>query len=122
MTALWTWIGVAAFTTMGLPAVVAATTSGTQEQVTTVSLAPPTDNSSSATVWTEKEWGTFGIAKLKTAPFPDDTRTTGYQTKNGIFPYEGHYDDPSVAIGIPKNFKPTANVDVIVHFHGWQNE
>lgn len=100
----------------------AGTTTATQETDTTVSVAAPTDNSSSATAWTTKEWGELGVAKLKSAPFPDDTRTTGYQSRNGNFPYAGHYDDPSVAIAIPKNYRRGHTADLIVHFHGWSNE
>ncbi|MEI7907267.1 MAG: hypothetical protein WCI84_07920, partial [Bacteroidota bacterium] len=32
-----------------------------------------------------------------------------------------HYTDSSVAIFIPKGFKPTANIDIVVYFHGWYN-
>jgi hypothetical protein len=101
---------------VSLQALVAAETTAPLE------VAAPTDNSSSATVWTQKDWGTLGIAKLQSAPYPDDSRTTGYRSKNGVFPYAGHYDDPTVAIAIPSHYQRRQRVDLVVHFHGWSNE
>ncbi|RMH25102.1 MAG: hypothetical protein D6691_10325 [Candidatus Hydrogenedentota bacterium] len=72
--------------------------------------------------WGEAEWGTLGVAHLRTAPFPDDSRTTGFVSKRGVFPFKGHYDDDRVAFVIPKGFRPSREVDLIVHFHGHYNQ
>jgi hypothetical protein len=76
----------------------------------------------SPTVYQKLAWGEMGVARLRNAPYPDDSRTTGYQTKNGTFAYDGHYDDPAVVFGIPEHYKKSDTVDLIVHFHGWTNE
>lgn len=76
----------------------------------------------SPTIYQKMPWGEMGVAGLRNAPFPDDSRTTGFQSKNGTFAYEGHYDDPTVVFGIPASYRKTDTVDLIVHFHGWTNE
>lgn len=80
------------------------------------------DHSSTPTQWLAKPWGEVGLLQLAAAPYPDDTRTTGFESKNGRFDYKDHYDDPTVVVAIPTGFKPAATVDVILHFHGWSNE
>ena len=74
--------------------------------------------------WAETPWGRLGVARLATAPFPDDTRTTGFVSKRGTFPFAGHYDDNRVAIAVPRQLvgRPVRRVDLIVHFHGHLNE
>ena len=38
-----------------------------------------------------------------------------------MFPAQTHYRDSSVAVFIPKEYKKTAVVDLVIHFHGWYN-
>jgi hypothetical protein len=38
-----------------------------------------------------------------------------------IYPASEHYSDDTVAMFIPKGFRPNAKVDFVVHFHGWGN-
>ncbi|MGC8841939.1 MAG: hypothetical protein ACP5QZ_10890 [Candidatus Sumerlaeaceae bacterium] len=88
--------------------------------------------------WAKTPWGRLGVAKLATAPFPDDSRTSGFVSKRGVFPYEGHYDDNRVAMAVPTQIleiasqtgarrgeagrEPLPQLDLIVHFHGHFNE
>lgn len=90
--------------------------------------------------WAETPWGRLGVVRLATAPFPDDSRTSGFVSKRGVFPYEGHYDDNRVAIAVPKQVlervssrkeivrsngesgSSLSQIDLIVHFHGHLNE
>ncbi|MCX7626377.1 MAG: hypothetical protein N2Z21_09230 [Candidatus Sumerlaeaceae bacterium] len=84
--------------------------------------------------WAVTPWGRLGVAELKTAPFPDDSRTSGFVTKRGVIPYEGHYDDSRVAFAVPEPLAratqssagvaklPLPEIDLIVHFHGHGNE
>lgn len=73
-------------------------------------------------VWTKKPWGEVYAAEFKHAPYPDDSRRTGYTNRRGDhFPAEGHYDDATVAIAIPAGYRATAHADIVVHFHGHGN-
>lgn len=67
-------------------------------------------------------WGTMLTTELATAPFPDDSRTTGFQGRKGFVPYEGHYDDGTVVFLLPSDFKPGKSVDLIFYFHGHSND
>lgn len=80
------------------------------------------EQGSTDTEMTKQPFGTMLTARLKTAPFPDDSRTTGYSTKGGVVPYEAHYDDNTVVFIIPAGFRPSSAVDFIVHFHGHKND
>ena len=40
---------------------------------------------------------------------------------NQFYPTAKHYNDSSVALFIPKGFRPTDAVDFVVHIHGWWN-
>jgi hypothetical protein len=72
--------------------------------------------------WTSYPWGELGVTHLAHAPYPDDSRANGFQTKDTTYGVENHYDDNAVAILVPNGFKPTKNVDIVVLFHGHVNE
>jgi hypothetical protein len=59
------------------------------------------------------------------APYPDDSRTTGFLRRNGqTIPYPGHYDDPTVAVVVPPlvlGIRAGQPLDAIIHFHGHLN-
>lgn len=40
---------------------------------------------------------------------------------NVLYPAAGHYDDSSVMIVVPPQFKATKKTDIICWFHGWRN-
>jgi hypothetical protein len=65
--------------------------------------------------------GRLIVTQFVTAPFPHSSRAEGHQYKDRFFPAEKHYRDSTVAIFIPKSFRATGPVDVVVHFHGWGN-
>jgi hypothetical protein len=67
------------------------------------------------------EYGEFLFTQLSSAPFPHPRRASGHTYGNQQFPAEKHYSDSSVAIFIPKGFRQTDAVDIIVHLHGWWN-
>ncbi|MGB2867903.1 MAG: hypothetical protein WBD36_05590 [Bacteroidota bacterium] len=67
------------------------------------------------------DYGTLILTRLASAPFPHSQRASGHSYGGKAFPYEFHYRDSSVAIFIPKDFKKTASVDLVIHFHGWYN-
>jgi hypothetical protein len=65
--------------------------------------------------------GELVLAQFVSAPFPHPARAAGHTYKTNFFPAEKHYQDSTVAIFIPKNFRPSPKIDLVVHFHGWRN-
>ncbi|HUA65317.1 MAG TPA: D-alanyl-D-alanine carboxypeptidase/D-alanyl-D-alanine-endopeptidase [Alphaproteobacteria bacterium] len=65
--------------------------------------------------------GNVLLVHLDTAPFPHPSRANGHWYHNQFFSPDVHYSDSSVAIFIPKNFRPSDKVDFLVHFHGWRH-
>ncbi len=69
----------------------------------------------------DTEYGKLIHVKMDNAPFPHDSRKNGYTYKEEFYSFDGHYDDNTVAILIPKNYSVSKKVDFVVHFHGWNN-
>ena len=65
------------------------------------------------------EFGRIVRLDLDAAPFPDAARQTGYSYDGEYYPRDGHYDDSSVVVFIPKRFEPSGKVDLVFFFHGW---
>ncbi len=65
--------------------------------------------------------GEMLVPQFSSAPFPHPERANGRLYNKQIFSAQGHYSDSSVAIFIPKGFKPTAKINIVVYFHGWNN-
>ena len=74
-----------------------------------------------SSVWKSSEYGDLALVPFKSAPFPHVSREHGFQYETMFYPREGHYDDSTVGVFIPKQFKPTKAVNFVVHFHGWNN-
>jgi beta-lactamase class A len=78
--------------------------------------------------YTNIDWNTFPSGEwarifLKNSPFPHPSRKDGYQYQDKFFPYDPHYSDSSAVVVIPKGFSENNNaVDLIIHFHGWNND
>jgi hypothetical protein len=66
-------------------------------------------------------YGRLILTPFKTAPFPHPSRAAGHRYQDKVFTAETHYRDSTVAIFVPKGFRETPQVDVVVHFHGWGN-
>jgi hypothetical protein len=67
------------------------------------------------------EYGELLITQLASAPFPHARRAAGHTYQNQFFPADKHYHDSSVAIFIPRGFRKTEAVDLVIHLHGWWN-
>jgi hypothetical protein len=67
------------------------------------------------------QFGTLIVTQFTTAPFPHPARANGYKYHDDFFSAPEHYSDSTVAMFIPKNFRPTDKVDFVVHFHGWRH-
>ncbi len=66
-------------------------------------------------------YGRLVVTQFVTAPYPHPSRAAGHKYKDKVFPADKHYSDSTVALFIPKGFRETPRVDVVVHFHGWGN-
>ena len=66
------------------------------------------------------ESGELILARIPSAPFPHPKRTGGHKYRQETFPGEANYQDNTVGIFIPRNFRPGEKVDFVVHFHGWR--
>lgn len=65
--------------------------------------------------------GRMIVGPFASAPFPHPARAAGHIYDGKLYSAAEHYADSTVAIFIPKGFRPGARVDVVVHFHGWRN-
>lgn len=55
------------------------------------------------------------------APYPHASRKEGWKYQDKVYPADVHYSDSTIGIFIPRTFKPSEQVDLVVHFHGWGN-
>jgi hypothetical protein len=67
------------------------------------------------------EYGELLITQFSTALFPHPRRAAGHVYQKQLYPADKHYSDSSVALFIPRGFRSTEAVDIVVHLHGWWN-
>ncbi len=65
--------------------------------------------------------GRLIVAAFTSAPFPHPSRAKGHTYQGKLYPAAEHYADNAVALFIPNGFRETGRVDLVVHFHGWNN-
>ena len=68
-----------------------------------------------------KDYGDLYILEIASAPFPHHERMEGHNYKNQHYSFLEHYNDSSVAVFIPNEFKQTSLINIVVYFHGWNN-
>lgn len=61
------------------------------------------------------------ITQFHSAPFPHPQRAQGHTYHQKLFSGGEHYSDSTVALFVPPGFRETGQVDLLVHFHGWNN-
>jgi len=66
-----------------------------------------------------KKYGTFLRLHLPNTAFPHSSRANGYSYSDKQYSAEKHYQDSTVLVFIPKNFKPSKKIDLVFYFHGW---
>jgi len=66
-------------------------------------------------------YGHLIVTQFVSAPFPHPARAAGHTYQEKLYPAPEHYADSTVAIFIPKGFRETGRVDLVIHFHGWNN-
>jgi hypothetical protein len=65
--------------------------------------------------------GKISYAYLPSSPFPHPNRANGHVYRDKAFPAAEHYSDSTVGFFIPKHFRPGKTTDLVIHFHGWNN-
>ncbi|OYV02520.1 MAG: hypothetical protein CFE26_22050, partial [Verrucomicrobiales bacterium VVV1] len=65
--------------------------------------------------------GRLILAPFASAPFPHPDRAAGHTYQNKLYPAKDHYSESTVALFIPRGFRESSSVDVVIHFHGWTN-
>jgi hypothetical protein len=68
-----------------------------------------------------KHLGDMFVPQFSSAPFPHPVRTNGHEYADKTYSAQEHYSDSSVAIFIPKGFKPSEKINFVIYFHGWNN-
>lgn len=66
-------------------------------------------------------YGQLIVTQMTNAPFPHPKRAEGHVYKGKMYSAAEHYSDSTVALFVPKDLRATARLDVVVHFHGWNN-
>lgn len=75
----------------------------------------------SAPAWEVSDAGSTAIFHMRNAPYPHASRADGFKSGERFFPRDPHYVDDSVALFIPKGYRPGERVDLLVYFHGHYN-
>ncbi len=86
-----------------------------------LTLADPGRTSQPAVRWERGEQGETAVVPMAAAPYPHESRKDGFRDGDKFFPREPHYVDHSVALFIPKGFRPGERTDLLVYFHGHYN-
>jgi hypothetical protein len=72
-------------------------------------------------LWKSSPDGDLALVPFKSAPFPHSSRDQGFKSDTTFYSRDLHYNDSTVGVFIPKQFKATRSVNFVVHFHGWNN-
>lgn len=65
--------------------------------------------------------GRLIMTSLASAPFPHPARAEGHTYQGRLYPAKEHYADSTVALFIPNGFRESERIDLVIHFHGWNN-
>ncbi len=65
--------------------------------------------------------GTMIVTTSAFTMFPHEKRAQGHTYEGKSYPADVHYSDRTVAIFVPKGFRPADATDLVFYFHGWRN-
>lgn len=77
--------------------------------------------SAAAITWEAGDLGQTAIVPMNSTPYPHASRADGFKNGGKVFPRDPHYVDNSVALFIPKGYRPGKRTDLLVYFHGHYN-
>ena len=78
----------------------------------------------SSTIISQSDFNHLGKVyrfELDNAPFPHQDRANGHTYDGKLYSAEEHYSDSTTLVYIPKYFNLKGRTDVVVYFHGWNN-
>jgi hypothetical protein len=67
------------------------------------------------------EYGWLYRFELSNAPFPAPARENGHIYNDTHYPKETHYNDSTVLVFVPDYLRMKDKLDIVVYFHGWNN-
>jgi hypothetical protein len=85
-----------------------------------ISIAPA-QAPASAPVWEQGPTGQTAVIPMRCAPYPHASRADGFKINDKTFPRDPNYTDSSVALFIPKTFRPGPTTNLLFYFHGHSN-
>jgi hypothetical protein len=65
--------------------------------------------------------GTMIVTTSDHTMFPHEKRANGHTYEGKPYPADVHYADRTVAIFVPKGFRPGEETNLVFYFHGWRN-
>lgn len=68
--------------------------------------------------WQKDERGWTAFVPMENAPFPHASRENGFTHGDRTFARDPHYTDSTVALFVPRTFKPDERTDLLIYFHG----
>jgi hypothetical protein len=66
--------------------------------------------------------GQTTLRPFASAPFPHPSRAAGHDYQGKHYSASASYSDSTVGIYVPSYYRPAETVDLVVHFHGWNND
>ena len=72
--------------------------------------------------WRRYPGGRQALVSLSTAPFPHESRAHGHIVDGVYYSRARHYNDSSAFLIVPRRFVDKGNVDLVVHFHGFNGD
>src|SRR6185295_30244 len=69
--------------------------------------------------WEKSDAGETAFVPMQSAPYPHPSRDKGLVYNKVTIPREPHYTDSTVALFIPRGYRRTPKVNLLVYLHGW---
>jgi hypothetical protein len=66
-------------------------------------------------------YGDVIVTHLSTSMFPHPLRANGHVYSGQTYSAAEHYSDSTVVMFVPKGYRPSRTVDLVVYVHGWGN-
>lgn len=82
--------------------------------------AAPADSARSPQ-WEQSDLGETAFVPMDSAPYPHPSREKGFVYNKALIPREPHYTDSTVGLFVPRGYRRTSKVNLLVYLHGWSS-